>query len=57
MSWMGFRTNLSRHQPRIIRVGEIAQQIILNAELAVAAARERLVFGAETADGGRERVS
>lgn len=40
MSWMGLKTNLSRQQPRIIRVGEIAQLIVLHAELAVAAARE-----------------
>lgn len=39
MSWMSFRTNLSRQQPRIIRVGEIAQLIVLHAELAVAAVR------------------
>lgn len=44
MSWMCFRTNLSRQQPRIIRVGEIAQLIILHAELAVAAARDVSVW-------------
>lgn len=44
MSWMGFRTNLSRQQPRIIRVGEIAQLIILHAELAVAAVQEVSVW-------------
>lgn len=36
---MGFRTNLSRQQPRIIRIGDIAQLIISHAELALAAAR------------------
>ena len=56
MSWMDFRTNLSRQQPKIIRVGEIAQFIILRAELA-AAARERLVFRAVVAAGERERMS
>jgi len=44
MSWMGFRTNLITQQPRIIRVAEIAQLIILHAELAVAAAKEVIVW-------------
>lgn len=44
MSWMSFRTNLNRQQPGIISVGEIAQLIILHAELAVAAVREVSVW-------------
>lgn len=42
ISWVAFRTNLNRQQPRITSVGEVAisQLLILHAEAVVAAAGE-----------------